>query len=72
MEYYRISEVKNYSRKRTKGAWISRYLLWRPFSPYATWLFANLRVPSVLIVTLSAQGQLGFGLAGIMTEIALP
>lgn len=54
MEYYRISEVKNYSRKRTKGAWISRYLLWRPFSVYVTWLFANLRVPSVLIVTLSA------------------
>ena len=36
MEYYRISEVKNYSRKRTKGAWISRYLLWRPFSVYVT------------------------------------
>ena len=53
MEYFRLSEVKKFSGLGFSGAWLSDKLLWRPFSIYATWLFVNLRIPSVFIVSFS-------------------
>lgn len=53
MEYFRLSEVREYANKGFAGAWLSDRILWRPFSIYATWLFVNLRIPSVLTVAFS-------------------
>lgn len=53
MNYFTISEVKKACNKGTTGAWISDRLLWRPVSPYVTWLCVNLRLSSVFVVTAS-------------------
>ncbi len=53
MEYYRLSEVRKYAGKGSTGAWISDWLLWRPFSIYGTWLVVNLRISSVFVVSCS-------------------
>ncbi|HIF10575.1 MAG TPA: hypothetical protein EYQ81_12570 [Sneathiellales bacterium] len=53
MDYYTLAKIKTHCRKKTTGAWISKYLLWWPVSPYLTWAFANLRLTSVFTVVLS-------------------
>ncbi len=53
MEYFRLAEVKKYAGRGRAGAWLSDRLLWRPFSIYGTWLFVNLRIPSVFTVSFS-------------------
>lgn len=53
MEYYPLAVVKRHGLKSTTGAWISQHLLWRPLSPYVTWMFANLRLTSIFAVSLS-------------------
>ncbi len=53
MEYFRLSEVRIYADKGISGTWLSDKVLWRPLSIYCTWLFVNLRIPSVLTVSFS-------------------
>lgn len=53
MEYFRLAEVRKYADKGRTGAWLSDWILWRPLSIYGTWLFVNLRIPSVFIVSFS-------------------
>jgi hypothetical protein len=53
LKYYPLAEVKEHCNKGVTGSWVSDYLLWRPVSPYVTWVFANLRLTSVFTVILS-------------------
>jgi hypothetical protein len=54
LRYYPLAEVKEHCNKGLlPGHWVSNYVLWRPVSPYVSWVFVNLRLTAVFAVVLS-------------------